>query len=496
MNRHRSRARRGYTLVFFAMFLFGFMALAALVIDIGFARLAQRQMQTAVDAAALEGLRFRDRDGVPQDLVNEMVEAGVDPADAENPEYARRWLASRIVAWTFDDNLNPGDGDLIGFGAGPVIELGDPIPDAEDLNASQLILPLDTRFYKPKRSDEIFGLEPNMGDEVYGDMVAGEYDPDKDDEKDEDYALERADYTRQDFTSRKDFTTPGERDNAFLVRMRRTNNPGGLDREDEVSSHGAPIPYLFGRGAFFPAGSPNRADGYSPRHHGMTVRATAIADARPVLSVGLPNRDVDLLLTGLVANEAMSFSLVLTLNSNNWNELPPNEEVKATVTEEGWIEIKDEHGEEQTVGLFYELELIPEARRSLMPLVIGRSLPSPADPPDDEFFFGIQTLTGDIRPGYVPVYSKKSDDPASTDRVVGFVEVTAEVWTEVDTEGEKKKVRFTRWAPRIVPENASAAVCHPLRPDGNELTSNELKDILQLNDENKHEWILAPVSVR
>ncbi|TVS08471.1 MAG: hypothetical protein EA424_28525, partial [Planctomycetaceae bacterium] len=47
MNRHLSRARRGYTLVFFAMFLFGFMALAALVIDVGFARLTQRQMQTA-----------------------------------------------------------------------------------------------------------------------------------------------------------------------------------------------------------------------------------------------------------------------------------------------------------------------------------------------------------------------------------------------------------------------------------------------------------------
>jgi uncharacterized membrane protein len=90
MNRHRSRKRRGYTLVFFAMFLFGFMALAALVIDIGFARLTQRQMQTAVDAAALEGLRFRDE--VPERLVNEMVEAGVNPDDAENPDYARRWF--------------------------------------------------------------------------------------------------------------------------------------------------------------------------------------------------------------------------------------------------------------------------------------------------------------------------------------------------------------------------------------------------------------------
>ena len=48
--------RAGYTLVFFAMLMFALMGLAALVIDIGFARLTQRQMQTAVDSAALEGL--------------------------------------------------------------------------------------------------------------------------------------------------------------------------------------------------------------------------------------------------------------------------------------------------------------------------------------------------------------------------------------------------------------------------------------------------------
>ena len=42
------------------MMFFGLMGLAALVIDMGFARLAQRQMQTAVDSAALEGLRWRD----------------------------------------------------------------------------------------------------------------------------------------------------------------------------------------------------------------------------------------------------------------------------------------------------------------------------------------------------------------------------------------------------------------------------------------------------
>ena len=39
------------------MMFFGLLGLAALVIDLGFARLTQRQMQSAVDSAALEGLR-------------------------------------------------------------------------------------------------------------------------------------------------------------------------------------------------------------------------------------------------------------------------------------------------------------------------------------------------------------------------------------------------------------------------------------------------------
>ena len=60
-SRRRGPKRDGYVLVLVVMLLFGIFAMAALVIDIGFARHAQRQMQTAVDSAALEGLRFRDQ---------------------------------------------------------------------------------------------------------------------------------------------------------------------------------------------------------------------------------------------------------------------------------------------------------------------------------------------------------------------------------------------------------------------------------------------------
>ena len=69
MKLHRGKAadRAGYALVLFVMIFFGLMGLAALVIDMGFARLAQRQMQTAVDSAALEGLRWRDVPPIDQD---------------------------------------------------------------------------------------------------------------------------------------------------------------------------------------------------------------------------------------------------------------------------------------------------------------------------------------------------------------------------------------------------------------------------------------------
>ena len=56
----RRRNRDGNVLVVFGFLVFACMAIAALVIDVGFARLTQHEMQTAADTAALEGLRYRD----------------------------------------------------------------------------------------------------------------------------------------------------------------------------------------------------------------------------------------------------------------------------------------------------------------------------------------------------------------------------------------------------------------------------------------------------
>ena len=253
--RLRSHRRQGYTLVLFVMLMFGIMAMAALVIDIGFARLTQRQMQTAADAAALEGLRFRD----------ELPPGSPPPTSLEE---GRRQQASNIVAWTFDEDWNSvaSDSDTVPFGAGPVIEFvegGDPqLLGDPQLNANQTINGLSV--FKPTRSDGTRGLELNLSDEIHGDMLAGEYIADAEHN-------EAANYDRSDLL------TPD--DSGFLVRMRRRHDDFDVvDTDPGVSSKGPEIPYLFGRGALLPPADPSA--GYSPRHHGMTVRATAIAGTK------------------------------------------------------------------------------------------------------------------------------------------------------------------------------------------------------------------------
>ena len=71
---------------------------------------------------------------------------------------------------------------------------------------------------------------------------------------------------------------PGASAPAFLVRMRRTNNPSGLDQESGsgISSSGPTLPILFGRGSMMArSGTGNQLSVTT----GITVRATAIAAA-------------------------------------------------------------------------------------------------------------------------------------------------------------------------------------------------------------------------
>ena len=253
------RHRGGYVLVLVALMLFGLMAMAALVIDIGFARLAQRQMQTAVDSAAIEGLRYRDDPSEP---------------DATIRETARRERASQMVAMIFDDDLLSTPEDAFQFGAGPIVEFTDGAGDSE-LNASKFInspgnpnpnpkigsLP-SVPVYKPT-------LQTNTSNAGEGDMVAGD-------------SFDAAAVHSEDASyNRADFVRNGTANDVFLVRMRRTNEIETVG----VRTSGPTLPYLFARGSLmFDQNTPS-----NPRRligEGIKVRATSIAAAKPVVCIG------------------------------------------------------------------------------------------------------------------------------------------------------------------------------------------------------------------
>lgn len=275
----RDQPRRGTVLILFALLSVGLMGLAALLIDMGIARLTQQQMQMAADTAALEGLRGRDA-------------TTLDP---------NRAFAGELVQSLFDDDLDPSNGDAWSFGAGPRLVLTDTpgLSDITNLNAGQLLTVEEPRVYKP-------ALQANAADEVSGDLVSGSFRGDGESH------FEETDYERQDFIPHSvDSSLPRD---ALLVRLRRTNDFQGLDNEPGVSSSGDALPLLFGRGTLIHGGDPS--NGYSVRHHGVSVRSTAIAQARPALTIGPARSDAEISLDGL-APLALTRSFWLTMGTSN-----------------------------------------------------------------------------------------------------------------------------------------------------------------------------------
>ncbi|MEZ6066744.1 MAG: hypothetical protein R3B90_13795 [Planctomycetaceae bacterium] len=236
----------------FAVLLFALLPLMALVIHAGFVTLTRRQMQTAVHTAAIEGLRFRD--------------------DASLSEPERRGQVRDLVAAVFDDNLNSDGTDAMQFGAGPTLDINSGVELGDsDFRALTTVSVPSERAFKPE-------LQLNETDQVHGDMVRGSsvFDPI---DPDHDSHEESPDYSREDFESQ-----PGG--DAFLVRLRRTRSPDGtappMDAVPGVSSTGPTVPVLFGRGPYGGTEFLNR------RERGTIVRATAIAQARPVITVEVP----------------------------------------------------------------------------------------------------------------------------------------------------------------------------------------------------------------
>lgn len=136
-NTFARRRRSGYTLVFVAMFLFGIFALAALVIDLGFVRLAQSQLRDAADSAALEGLR-----GAAADANDDLV--AYDD---------RRAAAREMVEWHFDDDLGATSAAGSGVGAGPLIEFTGGAGDLSLAASQKMQIDLTERLHRPVPKD-------------------------------------------------------------------------------------------------------------------------------------------------------------------------------------------------------------------------------------------------------------------------------------------------------------------------------------------------------
>jgi hypothetical protein len=214
------------------------------------------QMQNAADAAALEGLR--NRDATPTTTT-------CNPTADPN-------LTGRCAAQTLGDEMN----------AGPTVEMTAGIGGS--IGASQIITSAGP--VTPPM------LQTNATNEQYGDMVSGTYCPQSQP------SVEYDDYSRNDFNSTCPSVDPPP---SFLVRLRRTNNPQNLDDVAGVSKNYGTIPFLFGLGTTI------------PRPNGVTVRATAIANAYPALRVGAP-----------IATPATPGMTTASLNRMCWDALPPS----------------------------------------------------------------------------------------------------------------------------------------------------------------------------
>ena len=141
-----------------------------IVIDVGFAVVAHRQMQTVADGATLEGLRLRDEippqwtdpqtKQLDDSIQQAMKEEELDPS---NKDQVRRWAASAIVTPIFDNNFNH---DPTAPRQRIVLEGG----IGGEINASQMIDTPDAPL-NPSRPV----LQPNIGNDTRGDLVAGTY---------------------------------------------------------------------------------------------------------------------------------------------------------------------------------------------------------------------------------------------------------------------------------------------------------------------------------
>jgi hypothetical protein len=276
---HRRRAARGgYVLVLVAVMLFALMALGALVIDFGMVRLTQRQMLAATDAAALEGLRWRDVQYQSQlplgwqnnpafwQAIGATSNSGGEFTVAQQ-DAIRRWAAASMISLMTTSNADD-TADSANYGFGPQVQFT--ATAAGGGLAGPLVAPGQPPVYQPQ-------LQTNSGNATNGDMVSGYYGPDQS-------GVEQSDYTRNDYSPVASSATSTAQPPSMLVRMRRVAPGNSLDQESGISSSGGTVPFLFGYGAAIDRTSANQ---------GVTVRGTSIASVgfNPANNPEIPTSD-------------------------------------------------------------------------------------------------------------------------------------------------------------------------------------------------------------
>lgn len=408
-------------LVLFVLLVWGMLGIGSLVIDWGYVNLTRVQMQNVADAGAEEGLRLRD----------------VAPEDPVASDLNRRVAVSQLAAWTYDDDFDLTD-DLLQFGAGPDVFL---TGGQTDLNAMQTVDVRSAPVYKPRLQ---WNDEANAR---HGDMVSGTFGIPDPGCSVEAPRRECANYTRIDFVPAEVNASPTA--DAFLVRLRRSMKPepfqgqAGVDNVPGVSSAGPTLPLLLG------LGSPLQAQIDSPgiRFTGVTVRATAIADARPVRGVGLPDILSEPPRLGVapfgLARAAWRDSLVVDVPGSG------------TVDSSGVVAVGS-----TAIGRF------------LLPIT------SIGEPVLAQFPEGGQVTID----GYAPLY----EDFLGTERVVGFARVEM-------TGTAPGSVQIIRRPGQVAVENATVTLlpAFPLLPEP------ELALLFQVNRDIQEEGaLLAPALVR
>jgi hypothetical protein len=448
--------RSGVALVFFAMLVFGLMGIMAFVIDIGVASLTQAQMQNAVDAGALDGMRLRD-------FEEHRFES--DPH--------RRAHVSELVQMVFDDNLHPTGGvnatpeppwhggiaemppdspDVLRLGAGPIWSLQ---PGEGPGNVGEQYDPFPGTYDDPV-------LQANTSNALVGDMLSGTYflDPTF---ADPTFHVEHSDYSRVDFGPATNNPAISQRAISFLVRMRRASDiplP-----QVGVATGAPPLPLLFGLGSTV---RQSVGSDWNPRTDGITVRAVAIASARPAMMIGPPPDMQDLIgnpmlgmgfwYTTIGPSPVRMLAPPLALTAPFWSQIPLHSGQNLTEDPTQPGSLKDSNG--IVVGTF----LMPDASSPAtvaggsigMPIVGG---PAPQNVPTSHFvcYFPIQA----------PIPGSSS---TPTNRVVGFgygdIEYNGAGWTI--TKGFQNEDQ-SNCAMYVAPNNASAR----MSPDTPPLSSTE-----------------------